>query len=35
MPPQYVSYYFDGVSQLGGANMSPRAVSYHFEGVGA
>jgi hypothetical protein len=30
-----VSYFFEGVSQLGGANMPPRDISCHFEGVGA
>jgi hypothetical protein len=30
-----VSYFSEGVSQLGAANMPPRDISYLFEGVGA
>jgi hypothetical protein len=32
--PQGCFLYFEGVSQLGGANLSPRDVSYLFEGCG-
>jgi hypothetical protein len=30
-----VFFFFEEVSQLGGANMPPRDISYLFEGVGA
>ncbi len=33
--PMFFFFFFEGVSQLGGANMPPRDVSYLFEGVGA
>jgi hypothetical protein len=32
--PQGRFLFFEGVSQLGGANLSPRDVSYLFEGGG-
>jgi hypothetical protein len=32
---KHVRILFEGMSQLGGANMAPRAVSYLFEAVGA
>jgi hypothetical protein len=32
--PQGYFLFFEGVSQLGGANMPPRDVYYLFEGVG-
>ncbi len=35
MPLGMFLLFFEGVSQLGGANMPPRDVYYLFEGVGA